>query len=80
MYIKGPTSTFGDLTINNAGLSGQNTVLPSLGSGVAATASNGTIAVNNVPDHVHLLTGLQPDLALSDLVRDIKAGSSGFVT
>jgi REP element-mobilizing transposase RayT len=32
-----------------------------------------------MPDHVHLLLGLRPDLALSDLVRDVKAGSSKFV-
>ena len=37
------------------------------------------IAINNMPDHVHLLIGLQADLALSDLVRDIKAGSSAFI-
>jgi REP element-mobilizing transposase RayT len=28
---------------------------------------------------VHLLVGLQSDLALSDLVRDVKAGSSEFI-
>ena len=32
-----------------------------------------------MPDHVHILIGLRPDLALSDLVRDIKSGSSKFV-
>jgi putative transposase len=36
------------------------------------------IAINNMPDHVHLLIGLKPDIALSNLVRDIKAGSSKF--
>jgi putative transposase len=28
---------------------------------------------------VHILLGLQPDLALSDLLRDVKANSSGFI-
>ena len=32
-----------------------------------------------MPDHLHLLVGLKPDVALSDLVRDIKAGSSKFI-
>jgi len=32
-----------------------------------------------VPDHVHILIGQKPNIALSDLVRDIKAGSSGFI-
>src|ERR1051325_167241 len=37
------------------------------------------IAINNLPDHVHILLGLAPDKALSNLVRDIKAGSSAFI-
>ena len=37
------------------------------------------IAINNMPDHLHLLVGLRPDVALSDLVRDVKAGSSKFI-
>jgi putative transposase len=37
------------------------------------------IAINNMPDHVHMLIGQKPNVALSDLVRDIKAGSSGFI-
>ena len=32
-----------------------------------------------MPDHLHLLTGMRPDVSLSDLVRDIKAGSSKFI-
>ena len=38
------------------------------------------IAINNMPDHVHLLIGLRPDVSLSDLVRDIKANSSKFIS
>jgi REP element-mobilizing transposase RayT len=48
-------------------------------SGIVAGRRQKLIAINNMPDHVHLLIGLQPDLALSDLIRDIKAGSSGFI-
>lgn len=33
-----------------------------------------------MPDHLHLLVGLRPDCSLSDLVRDIKAGSSKFIS
>ena len=32
-----------------------------------------------MPDHTHLLVGLKPNIALSDLVRDVKNGSSNFV-
>ena len=31
------------------------------------------MVINGMPDHVHLLVGLNPDIALSDLVRDAKA-------
>jgi REP element-mobilizing transposase RayT len=37
------------------------------------------IAINNMPDHFHILIGQRPNVALSDLVRNIKAGSSGFI-
>jgi putative transposase len=32
-----------------------------------------------MPDHIHILIGLKPDVCLSDVVRDIKANSSAFV-
>ncbi|MBM2815795.1 MAG: transposase [Ignavibacteria bacterium] len=32
-----------------------------------------------MPDHLHLLIGLKPDKALSDLVRDIKNNSTNFI-
>ena len=37
------------------------------------------IAINNMPDHLHMLIGFRPDAALSDLVRDVKASSSKFI-
>src|SRR4030095_6198292 len=48
-------------------------------TGIVLGQKQKLIAINNMPDHVHLLLGLQPDLALSDLVREIKASSSGFI-
>ena len=32
--------------------------------------------INGIGNHIHLLVGLSPSIALSDLVRDIKQGSS----
>jgi REP element-mobilizing transposase RayT len=32
-----------------------------------------------MPDHVHILIGIDPAIAISELVRDIKAGSSNFI-
>jgi putative transposase len=48
-------------------------------TGIVSGQKQKLIAINNMPDHVHMLVGLKADLALSDLVRDIKAGSSGFI-
>ena len=38
------------------------------------------LAVFAMPDHAHLLVGLNPVWSVSDLTRDIKAGSSQFIT
>ena len=46
---------------------------------VIQNQKNKVMAINGMPDHVHLLIGLNPDIALSDLVRDIKNNSSNFI-
>jgi REP element-mobilizing transposase RayT len=48
-------------------------------TGIVTAQKHKLIAINNMPDHLHLLVGLRPDVALSDLVRDVKAGSSKFI-
>ena len=48
-------------------------------TGIVSGQGQKLIAINNMPDHFHLLIGLKPTMALSDLVGDIKSGSSGFV-
>src|SRR5262245_11223719 len=48
-------------------------------TGIVSAQKHKLIAINNVPDHLHLLIGLRPVAALSDLVRDIKTGSSKFI-
>jgi len=48
-------------------------------TGIVSGQNQKLLAINNVPDHVHLLVGLRADLSLSELMRDIKAGSSRFV-
>ncbi|HEX7831273.1 MAG TPA: discoidin domain-containing protein [Thermoanaerobaculia bacterium] len=45
IYRKSGTSVFGELTIDNGGLAGQSTLLPSFGSGSAANGSNGALVV-----------------------------------
>ena len=48
-------------------------------TGVVTNRGQKLISINSMPDHVHLLVGLKPDCALSDLVRDVKAASSKLI-
>ena len=48
-------------------------------TGIISGQGQKLIAINNMPDHFHSLIGQRPNVALSDLVRNIKAGSSGFI-
>ena len=48
-------------------------------AGIVSGQGQKLIAINNMPDHFHILVGQTPTVALSDLVRGIKAGSSGFI-
>ena len=48
-------------------------------TGIITNKKQKVIQINSMPDHIHILIGLAPDNALSDLVRDIKANSSRFI-
>ncbi|NJW52059.1 IS200/IS605 family transposase [Salinimicrobium oceani] len=48
-------------------------------TGIIKNKGQKLIRINGVADHVHLLVGIKPDIALSDLVRDIKSNSSRFI-
>ena len=48
-------------------------------TGIVTNRDQKMLQINGVADHVHLLVGLKSSMALSDLVRDIKAGSSKFI-
>ncbi len=37
------------------------------------------IAINNMPDHLHLFVGLNPNQAISDLIRIVKSDSSEWI-
>ena len=36
-------------------------------------------AINGMPDHIHVLVSIKPNCLISDLLREIKAGSSGWI-
>ena len=48
-------------------------------TGIVTNRGQKLIRINGMPDHLHILIGLQPSMAISNLVRDIKAISSKFV-
>ena len=48
-------------------------------AGIIRNQGQKLISINGMPDHLHILIGLKPSMALADLVRDIKAESSTYV-
>jgi len=48
-------------------------------TGIITNQKQKPIAINGMPDHIHILVGIKPDTSLSDLVRDIKSSSSKFI-
>ena len=48
-------------------------------SGIVRNQGQKLIAINGVADHVHILIGLRPAMALADLVQEIKADSTNFI-
>ena len=47
--------------------------------GAIRNAGGTALIVNGTADHVHILAGLRQDKALSDVVRDLKANTSGWI-
>lgn len=48
-------------------------------TGIISSYNQKLIAINGMPDHIHILIGLKPDNSLSELVKHIKATSSRFI-
>ncbi len=48
-------------------------------TGIVQNRDQKMLAVFCMPDHVHLLVGLKPAIAIADLARDIKTGSSTYI-
>ncbi len=49
-------------------------------SGIVQKRNQKLLSIFAMPDHIHVLVGLKPNISISDLVRDIKAGSSKFIS
>ena len=48
-------------------------------TGIISNREQKLFAIFAMPDHVHILVSMKPNISISDLVRDIKAGSSKFI-
>lgn len=48
-------------------------------TGIISKRNQKLISIFAMPDHVHILVGMKPSMAVSDLVRDIKSGSSQHI-
>ena len=48
-------------------------------TGIITNKKQTVIQINSMPDHIHILVGMAPDIAVSKLVGSIKANSSKFI-
>ena len=48
-------------------------------SGIIQNKGQKLIAINGMPDHIHIFIGMKPNCCLSDLVREIKKSSNSFI-
>ena len=47
--------------------------------GIVNAKKQKVYAIGGIADHIHILVSIKPDVALSDIVRDIKANSSKWI-
>ena len=48
-------------------------------SGIISGQKQKLYAIYCMPDHTHIFVSINPDIAISDLTRDIKSNSSSFI-
>ena len=48
-------------------------------TGIVQNNKHKMLAINGMPDHVHILFGFRPSQSLSDLMQDIKGSSSKWI-
>lgn len=46
---------------------------------VVQTDKHKMLAINGMPDHIHIFVGLNPVISISDLVKDIKRASNNLI-
>lgn len=48
-------------------------------AGIIQAHNHKLIAINGMPDHIHILIGMRPTQSLSELLQDIKGSSSKWI-
>ena len=48
-------------------------------SGIVQNNKSKMLAINGMPDHIHIFIGYKPNIALPDLVKDIKIASNLWI-
>jgi len=48
-------------------------------TGIVTNKNQKLLAINGMPDHLHIFIGMKPSCCLSDLVREIKKASNEFI-
>lgn len=48
-------------------------------TGIVHNNRHKLICINGMPDHIHILIGIRPHQSISDLMQDVKGGSSKWI-
>lgn len=48
-------------------------------TGIVQNNKHKLICINGMPDHIHILIGVRPHQSISDLMQDVKGGSSKWI-
>lgn len=48
-------------------------------TGIVQNKEQKMLAINGIPDHIHIFIGMKPSCCLSDLVREIKKATNSFI-
>ena len=48
-------------------------------TGILQNHGHKLLAINGMPDHIHILFGMRPSQSLSDLMRDVKGDSTLWI-
>ena len=48
-------------------------------TGIVQNKGQKMLAINGMPNHIHIFIGMRPSCCLSDLVREIKKSSNAFI-